>query len=33
MSQYEISVEIKIKECDAAVDTNPVEQADGPFGW
>jgi hypothetical protein len=31
MSQYEISVEIKIKECEGSVDTNPVEQADGSF--
>lgn len=31
MTQYEISVEIKIKECDGVVDTNPVEQADGSF--
>ena len=31
MSQYEISVEIKIKECAGSVDTNPVEQADGSF--
>ena len=31
MSQYEISVEIKIKECDGSLDTNPVEHADGSF--
>lgn len=31
MSQYEISVEIKIKECEGSVDPNPVEQADGSF--
>ena len=31
MSQYEITVEIKIKECEGSVDTNPVEQADGSF--
>ncbi len=31
MSQYEITVEIKIKECEGSVETNPVEQADGSF--
>ncbi len=31
MSPYEISVEIKIKECEGSVDPNPVEQADGSF--
>ena len=31
MSQYEITVEIKIQECEGSVDTNPVEQADGSF--
>ena len=31
MSQYEISVEIKIQECEGSVDPNPVEQADGSF--
>lgn len=31
MSQYEITVEIKIKECEGSADTNPVEQADGSF--
>jgi len=31
MSQYEISVEIKIKECKGSVDTKPVEQANGAF--
>lgn len=31
MSQYEISVEVTIKECEGSVDTNPVEQADGSF--
>ena len=31
MSQYKISVEIQIEECEEAVDKNPVEQADGSF--
>ena len=31
MSRYRISVEVKIEESDEAVDTNPVEQADGSF--
>jgi hypothetical protein len=31
MSQYEITVEIKIKACVGSVDTNPVEHADGSF--
>ncbi len=31
MSPYEITVEIKIKECEGSVETNPVEQADGSF--
>ena len=33
MSRYRISVEVKIEESDASVDTNPVEQADGSFRW
>jgi len=31
MNRYEISVAIQIKESDAAVEPNPVEQADGSF--
>ena len=31
MSRYRISVEVKVEESDEAVDTNPVEQADGSF--
>lgn len=31
MSQYEISVEVTIKECEGPVDANPVGQADGSF--
>ena len=31
MSRYEISVTIEIKECEDAVDRNPVEQADGSY--
>ena len=31
MSRYRISVEVKIEESDEAVNTNPVEQADGSF--
>ena len=31
MNRYRISVDVKIEECEGAVDTNPVEQADGSF--
>ena len=31
MKQYEISVQVTIKACEGAVDTNPVEHADGSF--
>ncbi len=31
MNRYRISVEVKIEECEGAVDANPVEQADGSF--
>lgn len=31
MRRYQICVEVKISECDAAVAANPVEQADGSF--
>lgn len=31
MSRYRISVEVKIEESEEAIDTNPVEQADGSF--
>ena len=31
MNRYRISVEVKIEASDEAVDTNPVEQADGSF--
>jgi len=33
MSRYRISVEVQMEESDEAVDTNPVEQADGSFRW
>jgi len=31
MNRYRIRVEVKIEESDEAMDTNPVEQADGSF--
>ena len=31
MSRYEISVRIEIKECEGAVDSDPVEQSDGSY--
>jgi hypothetical protein len=31
MGRYEVYVKIEIRECDDAVDQNPVEQADGSF--
>ena len=31
MNRYRISVDVKIEACEGAVDTNPVEQADGSF--
>lgn len=31
MSEYEITVAIKIEECEGSATANPVEQADGSF--